>query len=202
MRRPWQYVRDAWRQSELTVKDSDNLKIWIETVREAMIDANKVGMEMADAIRNVISTPGKDLATELLEAPELESYKCFQFPHGTAQYWEEKSGATGKVMKRMYTQVIDDYHYQREWSLRQRHRAGNSKAVYWESHIYRHPGIRCIVEPQDKAAENLLAKYLEYCEKWPSLLFNARSERQAANAGFVDLALILHEGALPSVRIF
>lgn len=140
----------------------------------------------------------------------------FEDAHATVIFKNEKSAATGRKHARLYVQAIDQYGYQREWTLEFRHESGNSRVTYWESHIYMHPGRRQIVKVGAKMAENCIRHFLHVCRKYPNLLFNAaalvnhdparplpaRLEIRPRNQGFVNLAEALHRGALPSARLF
>jgi hypothetical protein len=115
----------------------------------------------------------------------------------------ERSKATGRKYARLYVQCIDQYRFQREWTLEFRHKPGDSKACYWESHIYQHPGRRHAVEVGASAAEACIRRFLELCEKYPALLFNREGEHETNRArpraeGFVSFAEWLHRGAIPS----
>lgn len=120
----------------------------------------------------------------------------FQFHHATVIFTNPMSEATKEHMPKVFVQIIDSYRYQREWILERKHQAGNSKVIYWESHIYRHPGVRCIKEVTEKAAIDLMEKFQEFCWKYPKLLFST-VEECPLHEGFVHFADRLLSGESP-----
>lgn len=134
--------------------------------------------------------------------------KTYQFEksHACVIFTNEKHVATGRMHAKLYVQVIDQYRYQREWTLEFRHRPGDSKSCYWESHIYQHPGRRHIVEVKKTMAESCIKRFLRLCEQYPSLLFNVEGEHGTDKArprceGFVRFAELLHRGELPTAKL-
>lgn len=125
-------------------------------------------------------------------------HKVFQFEQASVIYTAEHSAATGMVMPRLCVQAIDAYSYQRELYVQFRHRAGDSKDMYWEVHAYRHPGRRHIQEVSQAVAERFITRFLEICETHARLLFNSELPR---STGFVRLSECLLDGAVCSVRL-
>lgn len=92
--------------------------------------------------------------------------KVWQFNHATVIFTCEKD-FNGRIRPKLYVQVIDQYRYQREWSLEYRHRSGDSNDMYWESHAYRHPGRRHIEEMSQSAAKRLIERFIHLTEGIP-----------------------------------
>ncbi len=127
--------------------------------------------------------------------------KTFQFPHATVLFSNDHSLATGQKMPKLYVQAIDQYRFQRELSVDFRHEPGNSSILFWESHVYQHPGRRHIVKLGKSQAEAFIIRFLELCEQYPSLLFNAEDSNRERHEGFVHLCERLHRGDMPSVNL-
>jgi hypothetical protein len=129
--------------------------------------------------------------------------KVFQFEQATVIYSAEHAPATGMVMPKLEVQVIDQYGYQRELSVGFHHRAGNSKAHYWEMHAYRHPGRRNIQELSKAVAERFINRFLEVSEKYPIFLFNNadNAKGEPRSRGFVQLSEQLLDGETCSVEL-
>ncbi len=128
--------------------------------------------------------------------------KILQLPHATVIFKNDLSVATGKKMPRLYVQAHDAYGYQREWTLEFRYESGDSKKLYWESHVYMHPGRREIVQVGKSQAETCILKFLHLCENYPSLLFPADDHPKLLRCdGFVRFAEYLHRGGLPSATM-
>ncbi len=136
----------------------------------------------------------------------------FERAHATVIYKNEISAATGERMPRLYVQCIDQYGYQREWSLQRTHKPGDSSVTYWESHIYQHPGRREIAEVRGSIAAQCIARFLYLCENYPTLLFNetcirAQNEPNGTldirprSEGFIHFAEALHRGARPTAKM-
>lgn len=128
--------------------------------------------------------------------------KSFEFEQACVIFTNDSSVATGQKMPKLYVQIVDAYRFQREWTLQFRYEPGDAKKLYWESRIYQHPGRREICELPKKQAENLLIRFLELCDKYPSLLFNKTGEHttdkaRPRNEGFVSFAERLHRGEMP-----
>lgn len=121
--------------------------------------------------------------------------------HASVVYTNEHSAATGRNMPKLYVQVIDAYRYQRELSVQLRWEPGNSKNLFWEYHIYRHPGYRYIGTISEAVATRFIERFLEQSQQYPTLLFNEASDRQARCEGFVHLAEKLHDGYELSVKL-
>ena len=137
-----------------------------------------------------------------MSTPKLPTDRIvFQFEHATVIYTCEDSAATGRKMPKLYIQAIDRYRYQREWSIAFRHTPGDSSKLFWESHAYRHPGRRNIVELTDGVAKRLIARILHLCENYPTLLFNGDNGDRARHESFVHLSEALLDGAAPSVSL-
>jgi len=131
-----------------------------------------------------------------------EQDTVFQFnkAHACVIFKNERSAATGRKMPKLYVQVIDQYRYQREWTLQFRHEPGDSKKLYWESSVYHHPGRREVVRLGKAQAEKCIKKFLSMCQNYPELLFNEEGDRPRCE-GFVHFAELLHRGALPSATM-
>ena len=131
----------------------------------------------------------------------------FEKAHATVQFKVADSVATGKTHYSLEVMVIDQYRFQREFSLSFHHEPGDSSDVHWESHIYQHPGRRHVLKHLGpKRCEAFIRRFLELCEKYPDLLFNAEGDHTTNKTrprceGFVSLAETLHRGALPSVKL-
>ena len=137
-----------------------------------------------------------------------EASKTYQFEqaHACAIFTNERSRATGRKHAKLYVQAIDQYGYQREWTLAFVHEPGNSKLCSWESHIYMHPGRRCVVKVGAAQAQACIKRFLKLCSEYPSLLFNRTGEHTSnvarpCSEGFVHFAESLHRGALPSCSL-
>lgn len=135
-------------------------------------------------------------------------------PFASVLYREEHSEAAGRVLPKLSVQCIDAYGYQREWSL-SLERAAGSVQCSWISHAYRHPGVRHIQPMEASKAKKLIARFLELCQKYPTLLFNdgprpltegAMGNQNAVIGqpraqGFVRFHTALLDGAEPTVRL-
>ena len=127
-----------------------------------------------------------------------------QFQHASVIYTEEHSAATDKVMPKLEVMCIDAYRYQRELTVQYRHEPGDSKNLYWEFHVYRHPGRRALGKVPEKVAKKFISRFLEFCEKCPALLFNKTGEHTTNVArpnseGFVHLCERIHDSETISV---
>lgn len=128
--------------------------------------------------------------------------KTLQLPHATVIFTNDLSFATGKKMPRLYVQAHDAYRYQREWTLEFRYQPGDSKKLFWESHVYMHPGRREIVEVGASRAETCILKFLHLCESYPALLFPEKDHPNLSRCeGFVHFCEQLHRGAIPSATM-
>lgn len=134
---------------------------------------------------------------------KLPSAITIQMPysHSCVVFTREFSKATNQEMPKLYVQSIDAYNFQREFSLAKRYAPGDSKKVFWESHVYQHPGRREVCQVPEAVATAFIARFMEQVTKYPSLLFNATNDRQARNAGFVSFCERLHRGESPSVKM-
>lgn len=126
--------------------------------------------------------------------------KVWQFSNASVIYTCEED-FNNKIHYKLYVQVIDEYRYQREWSLQYRFEPGNSSNYYWESHAYRHPGRHEIQKVTNAKAKKLMERFLYLLDNYPSLLFNDRSESRARHEGFVHFNEILLDGAEPSSKL-
>lgn len=132
----------------------------------------------------------------------MDANKTFQFENATVVYTNDMSAATGKRMPRLYVQAIDAYGFQREWTLQYRHEPGDSSDCYWESHAYHHPGRRDIQRMAPKAAARVVAHFLDICQDYPTLMFNASQDRvRARHEGFVKFHEVMLRGFEPSVKM-
>ena len=129
-----------------------------------------------------------------------------QFEQATVIFTNDLSQATGKQMPMLKVQAIDAYGYQREWSCGLRHEPGDSKDLYWESHVYQHPGRRESCRLSSAVAVKLINRFLDLCQDYPGLLFNGTGEHTTNAArprceGFVRFCEQMHRGAVPSVKM-
>ena len=131
---------------------------------------------------------------------ENDTCKVHEFQQGTVIVTNKHSAASGRMMRKISVQILDAYRYQREWTLEFRREPGG-KRCYWESHAYKHPGQRHIVELSKQVAERLWDRFLEMVENHPSLLFNDADERRARHEGFVHFHDTLLCGATPSYKL-
>lgn len=129
-----------------------------------------------------------------------DTFKVHQFKHGTVIVENKYSAVSGKMMPKISVQIIDAYRYQREWTLEFRHKPGK-KHCYWESHVYKHPGQRHIVELSPNVAKRLWDRFLSMVENYPTLLFNDTDERRARHEGFVHFSDTLLCGETPSCTL-
>ncbi len=132
--------------------------------------------------------------------------KLWNVEQGTIQFKLEKD-TNGKERPEFYVQIIDQYGYQREWRIGLRHRPGNLEDLYWESHMYRHPGRRSVHELTKTVAMNMMTRFHYLLEKYPSLPFNPEyyekngKLRRARHSGFVHFSENVLDGADPSVKM-
>jgi len=112
--------------------------------------------------------------------------KTFEDAHASVVYTEEAATGSSVIRPKLAIQVIDAYRYQRELSIEKRHRSGDSTDLFWEMHVYRHPGVRCVEGLPDKLAEHAIARILEITTKYPTLLFDAHVTTARCD-GFVRL---------------
>ena len=125
----------------------------------------------------------------------------FEKSHACVIFTNKMSAATGKRMPRLYVQLVDQYRFQREFTLEFRHKPGDSKTLYWESHVYKHPARRVVLQIGRTQAINCIRRILELCRDYPDLLFNVEDERRARSEGMVHFLERLHDGAAPSKRM-
>lgn len=121
-----------------------------------------------------------------------------QYKNASVVYTEDFSRATNRNMPRLSIQVIDEYGYQREFSLQYRHRSGNSKDLYWSWSNYQHPGRRASGEVSTAVAERFLERFHELINDYLSFLFNEDSPR---HKGFVHFAETVFRCEDLSVRL-
>lgn len=142
------------------------------------------------------------MTTEQTEkTTDITTGRVLQFGHATVVFKNEFSAATGCNLQSLEVQAIDQYGYQREWSLSKRWEPGNSKDIFWESRIYQHPGRRESERVSEALAKKILRRFLYLCEKYPTLLFNDADERRARHDGFVHFAERLHRGEAISTKL-
>lgn len=129
----------------------------------------------------------------------------FEKSHACVIFKNELSEATGCYMPKLFVQAIDEYSFQREWTLQltvdilsSPSPLPSERRLVWESHIYMHPDRRCQVELGQTRAVACIRRFLEQASHYPDLLFNQRNERYARNHGFVVFAERLHRGRVPS----
>lgn len=137
--------------------------------------------------------------------PEESVTLQFEKSHACVIFTNELSQAAGCYLPKLFVQAIDEYSFQREWTLQLKRDMLTSPAplpteyrLVWESHIYMHPERRCQVELGQARAIACIRRFLELANQYPDLLFNLRSKRQARNHGFVVFAERLHRGCIPS----
>ena len=131
--------------------------------------------------------------------------KHWQFEQGTVSFKIE-TDANGKERPEFYVQVIDQYGYQREWRIGLRHRPGNLEDLYWESHMYRHPGRRSVHELTKTVALNMMGRFYYLLEKYPTLPFNPEYYKdgklfRSRHTGFVHFSENVLDGAEPSIKM-
>lgn len=127
--------------------------------------------------------------------------KTFNFEQATVTYRAIHSAATGKVMPKLHVQAIDQYGYQREFTVQFTYAPGDSKDLYWEYKIYQHPGMRNGAKCSQAVAVKFIERFLYLCESYPTLLFNETDTRRPRAVGFVHLATTLYRGVPLSVRL-
>lgn len=148
-----------------------------------------------------VVTPEGATMTEEEKATDIETGRIFQFGNATVIFKNKRSAATGCKLPSLEIQVIDQYGYQREWSLSKRWEPGDSKSLFWESHIYQHPGRKETELVSEALAKRVLRRFLYLCEKYPTLIFNDADERRARHDGFVHFAERLHRGEALSTKL-
>jgi hypothetical protein len=127
--------------------------------------------------------------------------------HASVIYKAELSAATGKIMPMLEVMVIDQYRYQREFSVGRHHEyhlpdsehPKGHTTTHWEWRIYRHPGRRNQGRVPRVVAERFILRFLELTQQYPGLLFNATGDHTTDKArpnceGFVHMAEALHDG--------
>lgn len=111
----------------------------------------------------------------------------WEFPNAVTIFTVAHSAATNTTLWDLYTQVIDDYSYQWEFHVRHRYEPGDSKDLFHEFSLYRHPGWRKKERISSKVAEAFSKKYIQRLQQYPILLFNPKGAA-AGNKGFVHMA--------------
>lgn len=130
----------------------------------------------------------------------------YEFEHCTVNYSCEHSLATNRNMPRLSVQAIDAYGYQREFSVSFHHEPGDSSKLLWEMRVYCHPGRRESEVISESVAKRFISRFLDLCDRYPSLLFNATGEHETNKArprseGFIHLCERLHRGEALSVNL-
>lgn len=125
----------------------------------------------------------------------------WEFPNATTIFTVENSVATGTVLWDLYTQVIDDYRYQWEFHVRHRYEPGNSKDLFHEFSLYRHPGWRKQERISKKIAEAFSRKFIKRIQQYPILFFNEKG-KLAGNEGFVHMAYDIMLGDTFGLHLF
>jgi hypothetical protein len=142
----------------------------------------------------------------IFEFPTAVPFHVWQFEHATVQYSEHFSLATDRPMPKLSVMCIDQYRYQREFSVSFRWEPGDSKSLFWEMSVYQHPGRRETERVSEAVAVRFIKRFIEQVEKHPDLLFNSfavlptNSVRPRAE-GFVHLCERLHRGAALSSKL-
>lgn len=131
-----------------------------------------------------------------------EERKTFEFEQASVIFRIEDSPAAGRELYRLEVMVLDAYAYQREFILQLRN-SGTSKELFWEAHTYHHPDRRNIQTLTWRNAEHFILKFLDLCEKYPTLLFNATDNPKGTprSVGFVHLSERLLRGEPCSDRL-
>jgi len=141
----------------------------------------------------------------------------WEFKHGTVTFTCDED-ANGKARPKFYVQIMDEYRYQREWTIELTHSTlgldipgpTSLDRLYWVSHMYRHPGRRSIREMTKSVAIRLMERFHYLVENYPSLLFNEGGmvgesgptpHYRPRHEGFVHFAEALLDGANPSVKV-
>ena len=138
---------------------------------------------------------------------KLPESKTWQFPQShSCVVWKREKGLGGKTYFSLYVQSIDQYRFQREYSLKYSHVPGDSATLRWWSHVYMHPGRRQESEVSAERAKGFILRFLYLCDHYPSLLFNAAGDHAAdasrpRSEGFVHLCERLHRGETVSKRL-
>jgi hypothetical protein len=126
--------------------------------------------------------------------------KRWSFPHASVVYTYGFSQVTNKHMPMLSVQAIDQYGYQREWSLRLTF--SPDKRLLWESHVYQHPGRREICEVGQSQAIACMVAFMDLCENYPNLLLNEEvivaGKWRPRHEGFVRFCECMHRGMKPS----
>lgn len=141
--------------------------------------------------------------------------KHWEFKHGTVTFTCD-ADANGTARPKFYVQIIDQYRYQREWSIELTHSTlgldidgpTSLDRLYWVSHMYRHPGRHCFRQMTKAVAIRLMERFHYLVENYPSLLFNdeqmeadGKSLRRPRHEGFVHFAEALLDGADPTCKL-
>jgi hypothetical protein len=136
-----------------------------------------------------------------LETNERRMIHNIQFEQG-CMLVTDTTDYNGTVCPKLYIQVIDAYGYQRELSLAYMRVPGRGDEGYrWEIYSYKHPGIRNISELNTLTATAMIVRLVELATKYPSLLFNEGTPRQARHNGFVRFHDLLLRGIIPLVEM-
>ena len=144
-------------------------------------------------------------------ATEKTESRIIQLTHATVQYTNDCSLITHEKMPMLKVQAIDQYGFQREWSLglkREYNPNTRMTSIFWESHIYQHPGRREICIVGAAQAKSCIKRFLYVCDNYPSLLFNEEGFTEGTHKymrprheGFVRFAECLHRGMVPSMKM-
>jgi hypothetical protein len=131
-----------------------------------------------------------------------DTQKTFEFEQATVIYRLEHSDVVSWMLPRLEVMAIDAYFYQREFILK-RCIVGDAKTTIWEAHAYHHPDRRDVQNISWHAAEHFIYQFLELCEKYPSLLFNATDNVKGTprSVGFVRLSERLLRGEPCTVQL-
>lgn len=159
------------------------------------------------------------MTTTITNLPMDVEFQVWNIPHGTVS-WTCKPDANGKPRPRLAVQLIDQYRYQREWTIELTHSTlgldvsdpPTMDKLRWVSHMYQHPGRRNIQELSPRNAKKVMERVLHLVQNYPDLLFNAEQMepetsvnrgqlRRPRHENFVHLAERILGGSplLPSV---
>jgi len=101
--------------------------------------------------------------------------QVWEIEQGTVIFKIKPSQALGGVLCPQFdVQLIDQYRFQREWTIGKTHKfiPGAQTTAIWHSHMYRHPGRRAQAELTEAVAMNVMTRFHHLLVNYPTLLFN------------------------------
>ena len=129
--------------------------------------------------------------------------KVWEVEHGTVIF-----ALKGERLPSFFTLLLDQYGYQREWSIDRRIKLepGKEKTPCL-SHMYRHSGVRMVHDLSIKACQLLMEQFHYLLENHPTLLFNATGDHAINKArprheGFVHFSERVLQGEVPQGEMF